>query len=63
MEEVFLTQKEVGQLLRLSPSSVCKLFKVEGFPYIKINGKYLVEKNELLSFIKSREIRYGNKNQ
>lgn len=51
----FLTQKDVGNLLGLSSTTVWKLFHAEDFPFIKIGGKYLVEKNALVSFLNQKQ--------
>lgn len=51
----YLTTDDVCKILHMSRKTAYKLFKLKGFPYIKIGREYLVEENKLKSFLEMYE--------
>ena len=49
---MFLTVKETAELLRVSQRHVYKLVKNKEIPSIRLKGKILVDKDELLTKLK-----------
>jgi excisionase family DNA binding protein len=47
----YLTIEDVCDMLKIGKSSTYKLFRLKGFPSIKIGNKYIVEEKELLDFL------------
>ncbi len=47
----YLSIKDLQDVLGLSHNTVYKLVKTEGFPSVKIGGKYLVEESDLKKYI------------
>lgn len=47
-----LTPKEVSEILKLGMTNTYKLFKLKGFPKIKIGKKYFIDEKELKKFLK-----------
>jgi len=47
----YLTPKMVGQLLHIGVNKVYKLFRLPGFPRIKIGNQMIVEKENLMNFL------------
>ena len=60
---MFLTVKETAELLRMSERHVYKLIKQNIIPHIKIKGKILIEREELLLSIKNKEDSDNAKNK
>jgi excisionase family DNA binding protein len=56
MSEIeYLTVKQVCDIIPLGKSTIYKIFHLDGFPAVKIGRRYMVEKSELMEWIKSRE--------
>lgn len=53
MEEL-LTTKEVARLLRINEKKVYELIKKEGIPSVRVSGKWLFPKRELIGWLKER---------
>lgn len=53
MEEL-LTTKEVAKLLRINEKKIYELIKREGIPSVRISGKWLFPKRELMGWLKER---------
>jgi excisionase family DNA binding protein len=51
MSATYLTIKDVATLLHIGYNSAYKLFKIQGFPFVRIGRKYLVEDSELQKFL------------
>lgn len=47
----YLTPKMVGDILHLGINKVYKLFKISGFPSLKIGNQLLVERDDLKNFL------------
>ncbi|MCD8810004.1 helix-turn-helix domain-containing protein [Mammaliicoccus sciuri] len=60
---MFLTVKETAELLRMSERQVYKLIQQNVIPHIKIKGKILVDREELLLSIKHKEDSDNAKNK
>lgn len=53
MEEL-LTAKEVAKLLRVNEKKVYELIRKEGIPSVRVSGKWLFPKKELMGWLKER---------
>lgn len=53
MEEL-LTTKEVAKLLRINEKKVYELIRKEGIPSVRVSGKWLFPKRELMGWLKER---------
>lgn len=51
MDLKLLNKKEVGEILRLSPSGVDSLRKSGGLPFVKIGSKVYVKEQDLETFV------------
>ncbi|NUX77389.1 helix-turn-helix domain-containing protein [Staphylococcus aureus] len=54
---MFMTVKEVAQLLRISERHTYKLLKKNVIPHTKIGGKILVNKERLLETLEKKEVK------
>ena len=51
IELIYLTPKMVSEALHIGMTKTYKLFKMRGFPAVKISNQWLVESNDLKKFI------------
>ena len=49
----YLTVRDVSEKLHLGLNNTYRLFKLKGFPHIRVGNKYLVEENDLICFLKN----------
>ena len=58
----YLDVKDVMESLGLSRNATYKLFATKGFPCVKVGKKYIIEQDDLKSFLdnyRGREIKLG----
>lgn len=50
-----LTVKELGEILKLSRSTIYRYRKNEGLPYYELGGKVLFDLDEVMEWVKKRQ--------
>jgi len=51
----YFTPKKVGEILHLSQNKVYRLFKLPGFPAVRIGRQFLVSEESLKKFLSTYE--------